>query len=64
MFTAYILVAIHKEKGLPILIELLRADNDRATPCEAIAFRNMVQDVQNKKLTGKYTMRPNQLASQ
>ncbi|KAG5833845.1 hypothetical protein ANANG_G00280220 [Anguilla anguilla] len=46
-----------KEKGLPILVELLRMDNDRVVCSVATALRNMALDVRNKELIGKYAMR-------
>uniref|UniRef100_A0A8C1WFH3 Catenin (cadherin-associated protein), delta 2a n=1 Tax=Cyprinus carpio TaxID=7962 RepID=A0A8C1WFH3_CYPCA len=46
-----------KEKGLPILVELLRIDNDRVVCAVATALRNMALDVRNKELIGKYAMR-------
>ena len=40
-FAAYIRAAVRKEKGLPILVELLRMDNDRVVCSVATALRNM-----------------------
>ncbi|XP_037395305.1 plakophilin-4 isoform X3 [Pygocentrus nattereri] len=56
-FSAYIRAAVRKEKGLPILVELLRMDNDRVVCSVATALRNMALDVRNKELIGKYAMR-------
>ncbi|XP_016416342.1 plakophilin-4-like isoform X4 [Sinocyclocheilus rhinocerous] len=56
-FAAYIRAAVRKEKGLPILVELLRMDNDRVVRSIATALRNMALDVRNKELIGKYAMR-------
>ncbi|XP_053554298.1 plakophilin-4 isoform X2 [Bombina bombina] len=56
-FAAYIRAAVRKEKGLPILVELLRMDNDRVVSSIATALRNMALDVRNKELIGKYAMR-------
>uniref|UniRef100_A0A8C8ITW0 Plakophilin 4 n=1 Tax=Oncorhynchus tshawytscha TaxID=74940 RepID=A0A8C8ITW0_ONCTS len=56
-FTAYVRAAVRKEKGLPILVELLRMDNDRVVCSVATALRNMALDVRNKELIGKYAMR-------
>uniref|UniRef100_A0A8C3LRB6 Catenin delta 2 n=1 Tax=Chrysolophus pictus TaxID=9089 RepID=A0A8C3LRB6_CHRPC len=53
----YIRAAVRKEKGLPILVELLRIDNDRVVCAVATALRNMALDVRNKELIGKYAMR-------
>ncbi|XP_077584036.1 plakophilin-4 isoform X2 [Stigmatopora nigra] len=56
-FAAYIRASVRKEKGLPILVELLRMDNDRVVCSVATALRNMALDVRNKELIGKYAMR-------
>lgn len=56
-FSAYIRAAVRKEKGLPILVELLRMDNDRVVCSVATALRNMSLDSRNKELIGKYAMR-------
>lgn len=53
-FAAYIRAAVRKEKGLPILVELLRMDNDRVVSSVATALRNMALDVRNKELIGTY----------
>ncbi|MCJ8730037.1 hypothetical protein PDJAM_G00113800 [Pangasius djambal] len=55
-FAAYIRAAVRKEKGLPILVELLRMDNDRVVCSVATALRNMALDARNKELIGKYAM--------
>uniref|UniRef100_A0A8C9VVT2 Catenin (cadherin-associated protein), delta 2a n=1 Tax=Scleropages formosus TaxID=113540 RepID=A0A8C9VVT2_SCLFO len=55
--SVYIRAAVRKEKGLPILVELLRIDNDRVVCAVATALRNMALDVRNKELIGKYAMR-------
>ncbi|XP_045154061.1 plakophilin-4 [Echinops telfairi] len=54
-FAAYIRAAVRKEKGLPILVELLRMDNDRVVSSVATALRNMALDVRNKELI-EYTL--------
>ncbi|XP_041937220.1 plakophilin-4 isoform X2 [Alosa sapidissima] len=56
-FAAYIRAAVRKEKGLPILVELLRMENDRVVCSVATALRNMALDNRNKELIGKYAMR-------
>nr|DBA24720.1 TPA: hypothetical protein GDO54_012340 [Pyxicephalus adspersus] len=56
-WSLYIRAAVRKEKGLPILVELLRIDNDRVVCAVATALRNMALDVRNKELIGKYAMR-------
>lgn len=54
-FSAYIRAAVRKEKGLPILVELLRMDNDRVVCSVATALRNMALDSRNKELIGLQT---------
>lgn len=54
-FSAYIRAAVRKEKGLPILVELLRMDNDRVVCSVATALRNMALDSRNKELIGTCT---------
>lgn len=44
---------MRKEKGLPILVELLRIDNDRVVCAVATALRNMALDIRNKELIGE-----------
>ncbi|CAG5895805.1 unnamed protein product [Menidia menidia] len=56
-WSVYIRVAVRKEKGLPILVELLRIDNDKVVCAVATALRNMALDIRNKELIGKYAMR-------
>ncbi|XP_062842063.1 catenin delta-2-like [Trichomycterus rosablanca] len=56
-WSVYIRAAVRKEKGLPVLVELLRIDNDRVVCAVATALRNMALDVRNKELIGKYAMR-------
>ncbi|KAI4900643.1 hypothetical protein NFI96_006867 [Prochilodus magdalenae] len=51
-WSVYIRAAVRKEKGLPILVELLRIDNDRVVCAVATALRNMALDVRNKELIG------------
>lgn len=53
----YIRAAVRKEKGLPILVELLRMDNDRVVCSVATALRNMALDVRNKELIGQESHR-------
>lgn len=54
-FSAYIRAAVRKEKGLPILVELLRMDNDRVVCSVVTALRNMALDSRNKELIGTHT---------
>lgn len=58
-WSVYIRAAVRKEKGLPILVELLRIDNDRVVCAVATALRNMALDVRNKELIGMFF--PNKL---
>lgn len=44
---------MRKEKGLPILVELLRSDSDKVVRAVAIALRNLSIDRRNKDLIGK-----------
>lgn len=56
-WSVYIRAAVRKEKGLPILVELLRIDNDRVVCAVATALRNMALDIRNKELIGEYFIR-------
>ncbi len=47
--------AVRKEKGLPILVELLRMEVDRVVCAVATALRNLAIDQRNKELIGTYT---------
>ncbi|XP_067122385.1 catenin delta-2-like isoform X2 [Centruroides vittatus] len=49
--------AVRKEKGLPILVELLRMEVDRVVCAVATALRNLAMDQRNKELIGKYAIR-------
>uniref|UniRef100_A0A3P9BYP9 ARVCF delta catenin family member b n=1 Tax=Maylandia zebra TaxID=106582 RepID=A0A3P9BYP9_9CICH len=55
--TGYIRATVRKEKGLPILVELLRSDSDKVVRAVAIALRNLSIDRRNKDLIGSYAMR-------
>lgn len=52
-WSVYIRAAVRKEKGLPILVELLRIDNDKVVCAVATALRNMALDIRNKELIGE-----------
>lgn len=56
-WSVYIRAAVRKEKGLPILVELLRIDNDKVVCAVATALRNMALDIRNKELIGEYKQR-------
>lgn len=43
---------MRKEKGLPVLVELLRSDVDKVVRAVAIALRNLAMDKRNKDLIG------------
>lgn len=43
---------MRKEKGLPLLVELLRSDVDKVVRAVAIALRNLAMDRRNKDLIG------------
>ena len=43
---------MRKEKGLPILVELLRMEVDRVVCAVATALRNLAIDQRNKELIG------------
>ena len=45
--------AVRKEKGLPILVELLRMEVDRVVCAVATALRNLAIDQRNKELVGE-----------
>lgn len=57
MCSIEIRAAVRKEKGLPILVELLRMEVDRVVCAVATALRNLAIDQRNKELIGKYAMR-------
>lgn len=48
--------AVRKERGLPVLVELLRMDRDSVVCVVATALRNLAIDQKNKELIGKYAM--------
>ncbi|CAM9412538.1 unnamed protein product [Lampetra planeri] len=56
-WAAYVRAAVRKEKGLPILVELLRVQSERVVCAVATALRNMALDARNKELIGKYALR-------
>ncbi|XP_030624002.1 armadillo repeat protein deleted in velo-cardio-facial syndrome [Chanos chanos] len=53
----YIRATVRKEKGLPVLVELLHSDADKVVRAIAIALRNLAIDQRNKDLIGSYAMR-------
>jgi len=46
--------AVRKEKGLPVLVELLRMEVDRVVCAVATALRNLAIDQRNKELIGSF----------
>ena len=44
---------MRKDKGLPVLVELLRMENDGVVAVVARALRNLSVDPRNKELIGK-----------
>ncbi|XP_026153303.1 armadillo repeat protein deleted in velo-cardio-facial syndrome homolog [Mastacembelus armatus] len=56
-WSSYIRATVRKEKGLPILVELLRSDEDKVVRAVAIALRNLAMDRRNKDLIGSYALR-------
>ncbi|ELT91930.1 hypothetical protein CAPTEDRAFT_228706 [Capitella teleta] len=48
--------AFRKEKGLPVIVELLNLEADRVVCSAAMALRNLALDPRNKELIGKYAM--------
>lgn len=46
--------AVRKQKGLPILVELLRMEVDRVVCAVATALRNLAIDQRNKELIGLF----------
>lgn len=48
--------AVRKERGLPVLAELLRMDREKVVCVVATALRNLAIDQKNKELIGKYAM--------
>lgn len=51
-WSSYIRTTVRKEKGLPVLAELLRSDVDKVVRAVAIALRNLAMDKRNKELIG------------
>lgn len=54
-FLRQVRAAVRKEKGLPILVELLRMEVDRVVCAVATALRNLAIDQRNKELIGETT---------
>ncbi|XP_048860634.1 armadillo repeat protein deleted in velo-cardio-facial syndrome homolog isoform X1 [Brienomyrus brachyistius] len=56
-WSRYIRATVRKEKGLPVLVELLRSHADTVVRAVAIALRNLAIDHRNKDLIGSYALR-------
>uniref|UniRef100_A0AAV2IZ85 SMAD family member n=1 Tax=Knipowitschia caucasica TaxID=637954 RepID=A0AAV2IZ85_KNICA len=56
-WSSFIRATVRKEKGLPVLVELLRSDVDKVVRAVAIALRNLAMDRRNKDLIGSYALR-------
>uniref|UniRef100_A0A1I7VVL9 Fibronectin type III domain-containing protein n=1 Tax=Loa loa TaxID=7209 RepID=A0A1I7VVL9_LOALO len=48
---------IRTEKGLPVLVELLRLNDDKVVCAVTTALRNLSLDQRNRELIGKYAMK-------
>ncbi|KAG8455944.1 hypothetical protein GDO86_001948 [Hymenochirus boettgeri] len=55
-WSIYIRATVRKERGLPVLVELLQSDSDKVVRAVAIALRNLSMDRRNKDLIGNYAM--------
>ncbi len=47
---------VRKQRGLPLLVQLLTTDCDPVVCTSATALRNLAVDERNKDLIGKYTI--------
>uniref|UniRef100_A0A452TNX1 ARVCF delta catenin family member n=1 Tax=Ursus maritimus TaxID=29073 RepID=A0A452TNX1_URSMA len=56
MWATYIRATVRKERGLPVLVELLQSETDKVVRAVAIALRNLSLDRRNKDLIGSYAM--------
>lgn len=56
MWATYIRATVRKERGLPVLVELLQSETDKVVRAVAIALRNLSLDQRNKDLIGSYAM--------
>ncbi|XP_051829180.1 splicing regulator ARVCF isoform X1 [Antechinus flavipes] len=56
MWSTYIRAMVRKERGLPVLVELLQSDSDKVVRAVSIALRNLSMDRRNKDLIGSYAM--------
>uniref|UniRef100_A0A8C4Q745 ARVCF delta catenin family member a n=1 Tax=Eptatretus burgeri TaxID=7764 RepID=A0A8C4Q745_EPTBU len=56
-WSEYIRATVRGEKGLPILVDLLRYDDNAVIASVATALRNLALDPRNKSLIGKYAIK-------
>nr|XP_033693359.1 armadillo repeat protein deleted in velo-cardio-facial syndrome isoform X2 [Tursiops truncatus] len=56
VWATYIRATVRKERGLPVLVELLQSETDKVVRAVAIALRNLSLDRRNKDLIGSYAM--------
>ena len=47
---------VRKEKGLPIIVDLLTIEADRVVCATATALRNLALDTKNRELIGNATL--------
>ncbi|GMS95730.1 hypothetical protein PENTCL1PPCAC_17905, partial [Pristionchus entomophagus] len=55
--SAQVRTAVRVEKGLPVLVELIRLQEDHVVCAVATALRNLALDERNRELIGKYALR-------
>ena len=53
-WAVYARIVVRKEKGLPIVIDRLRTENDQIVRVGAITLTNLAEDSKNKDLIGKH----------
>ncbi|NIG58379.1 armadillo repeat protein deleted in velo-cardio-facial syndrome [Pontoporia blainvillei] len=53
VWATYIRATVRKERGLPVLVELLQSETDKVVRAVAIALRNLSLDRRNKDLIGE-----------
>ena len=51
-WAVYARTVVRKEKGLPVVIDRLRTDNDQVVRTGAITLTNLAEDEKNKELIG------------
>lgn len=56
-WATYIRATVRKERGLPVLVELLQSETDKVVRAVAIALRNLSLDRRNKDLIGEKARR-------